>query len=134
MQLKYKNNINKIYKPKYENENGIIELIKGKIKIPEIYGAWSEISACLPHWSVYKLIKRKFNPDNYKGKWTKEEEQKLLYLYESEERKWELIGEELDKTAGNCRNEKLVYGKSVKKELKSCKGKRLRWVVRAKKN
>ena len=72
------------------DENGIIELIKGKIKIPEIYGAWSEISACLPYRSVdscYKLIKRKFNPDNYKGKWTKEEEQKLLDLYESEGRK-----------------------------------------------
>ena len=58
-------------------EEGIVKLVKGKIKNPEVYGAWSEICSCLPERSVdscYKLMKRKFNPDNYKGKWTKEEE------------------------------------------------------------
>ena len=64
-------------------EKGLIDLIHGKIKNPDIFGAWSVIASCLPKRTVdscYKLIKRKFNPDNYKGKWTPEEEKKLLEL------------------------------------------------------
>lgn len=63
------------------DEKGIINLIQGKIKNPEIFGAWSVIASCLPERTVhscYNLIKRRFNPDNYKGKWTPEEEKKLL--------------------------------------------------------
>ena len=47
-------------------EKGLIDLIHGKIKNPDIFGAWSVIASCLPKRTVdscYKLIKRKFNPD-----------------------------------------------------------------------
>lgn len=43
--------------------------------------AWLEIAKVLPERtvdSVYKFIKAKFNPDNYQGHWTKEEEANLI--------------------------------------------------------
>lgn len=39
--------------------------------------AWLEIAKALPNrtvQSVYKFVKSKWNPDNYKGHWTQEEE------------------------------------------------------------
>lgn len=44
---------------------------------------WSKISSVLPDRSVqacHNVIKRRFHPDNYKGRWTPEEEQTLITL------------------------------------------------------
>jgi hypothetical protein len=44
-------------------------------------GAWCKIAESLPNRSVqscHNFCRRKFNPNNYNGKWTEEEEQLLL--------------------------------------------------------
>jgi len=41
-------------------------------------GVWSKVSSILPNRTVkscHNVIKRKYHPDNYRGKWTKDEEQ-----------------------------------------------------------
>ena len=65
-------------------------------------------------------MKRKYHPGNYKGKWTPEEEKKLFELYETEGRKWEYIGEELGRTAENCRDKFKSMGEA--NYLKRIKG------------
>jgi len=47
----------------------------------EMKGAWCKIAESLPNRSVqscHNFCRRKFNPNNYNGKWTEEEEQLLL--------------------------------------------------------
>jgi hypothetical protein len=46
----------------------------------ELRGAWCKISESLPKRSVqscHNFCRRKFNPNNYGGKWSKEEEEFL---------------------------------------------------------
>lgn len=69
--------------------------------------AWKKIAECLPNRSVYslqKVARRKFNPNNYNGKWTKAQEDHFIALVEKHNRKWRIIGEELGRTAENCRD------------------------------
>lgn len=88
-----------ILKEKGLGHNGLLKLITQKVD-EETKGAWTTIAECLPDRAVqacYRQIRNKYHPDNYKGKWTPEEEQDLLKLVEEHGRKWELIGEKLGK-------------------------------------
>jgi hypothetical protein len=69
--------------------------------------AWVEISAVLPNRKVqscHAVCKRKFNPNNYKGKWTEEEIDFMTDYVESKGRLWEAIGKILGRTALNVRD------------------------------
>jgi len=54
---------------------------KSKSDMPtELFGAWPKIAECLPNRTVqscHNLCRRRFNPENYSGKWTSEEENLL---------------------------------------------------------
>jgi len=70
-------------------------------------GIWTEIAECLPNrsiLSIYNAAKRKFNPKNYRGKWSKMETDKLIELVSSEGHKWKKIGEILDRTPTNIKD------------------------------
>eukprot|EP00331_Platyophrya_macrostoma_P006989 CAMPEP_0176429484 /NCGR_PEP_ID=MMETSP0127-20121128/13735_1 /TAXON_ID=938130 /ORGANISM="Platyophrya macrostoma, Strain WH" /LENGTH=631 /DNA_ID=CAMNT_0017811291 /DNA_START=1 /DNA_END=1896 /DNA_ORIENTATION=+ len=86
--------------------NGLIKLVTQKAE-DDLRGAWTTIASCLPNRSVqscYRQIRNKYHPDNYKGKWTPEEEHDLKELVKENGRKWELIGEKLGRTALNVRD------------------------------
>ncbi len=67
----------------YENnlsEDALIDLITEKQKKGET-SAWTKIAECLPERSVqsiHNLCHRLYDPNNYKGAWSTEEEQTLL--------------------------------------------------------
>lgn len=66
-------------------EEGLIDLCsKAKEELsPELKGAWCKIAEALPQRTVqscHNFCRRKFNPNNYNGKWTKEEEEMLTDL------------------------------------------------------
>lgn len=93
-------------------EEGIIKLVSEKIP-PEYHGAWPIIAQALPERSVqscHNLLRRKFNPNNYKGRWTLEEETQLINLVESYGREWEKIGTVLCRTANNIRDKYKMLG------------------------
>lgn len=61
----------------------------------------------IAHRSVYacqKAAKRKFSSYNYKGKWTQEDEIRLVELVKLMNRRWTQIAEELNRTPENCRD------------------------------
>ncbi|CAD8166813.1 unnamed protein product [Paramecium pentaurelia] len=69
--------------------------------------AWLQIAKVLPERSVdsvYKFIKARFNPDNYQGHWTKEEEQHLLQLINQFGRNYTQISKILNRTPQNIRD------------------------------
>jgi len=69
--------------------------------------AWVEIAAVLPNRKVqscHAVCKRKFNPNNYKGKWTEDEIDFMTEYVESKGRQWEAIGKMLGRTALNVRD------------------------------
>ncbi len=60
----------------------------------ELFGAWPKISECLPNRTVqscHNLCRRRFNPDNYSGKWTQDEENILKKLIEKHGTFWKEI-------------------------------------------
>ena len=66
-------------------EEGLIMLCsKSNEELPkDLKGAWTKIAECLQNRSVqscHNFCRRKFNPNNYNGKWTEDEEQELLRL------------------------------------------------------
>ena len=68
---------------------------------------WTKIAECLPGRSVQSIhnyCHRTFHPYNYKGFWTKKEEEDLLTLVKEHGKKWELIGKELQRTATNVKD------------------------------
>ncbi|KRX03138.1 Homeodomain protein [Pseudocohnilembus persalinus] len=70
-------------------------------------GTWTQIASVLPDRSVqscHNVIRRQYNQNNYKGKWSEEEVEELIDLVELHGRKWEKIGELIGRTAGNCRD------------------------------
>lgn len=70
-------------------------------------GLWTQIAECLPHRSVQcvqNFCRRRFSPRNYKGAWTEEEENQLGELVEELGRKWQEIGEKLERTPLNVRD------------------------------
>jgi transposase-like protein len=57
--------------------------------------------------SVYacqKAAKRKFSSNNYKGKWTEEEEIVLVEMVKEHGQTWSIISKELERTPENCRD------------------------------
>jgi len=66
----------------------------------DVRGAWTKIAECLPDRSVascHQLIRTRFHPGNYKGAWTKEEEEQLIALQKEKGNKWQEIANELGK-------------------------------------
>ena len=48
--------------------------------------AWCKIAECLPNrtvQSIHNVCKRRFNPDNYSGEWTQQEQQALVELVQT---------------------------------------------------
>ncbi|PSC75744.1 DNA-binding REB1 [Micractinium conductrix] len=83
-------------------------------------GLWSKIAAALPHRtvkSVWAAGTRMFHEGNYQGKWTAEEDERLLALVEERGRKWTEIGGAVGRMAEACRDRWLVIrlGESRKK-------------------
>ena len=69
--------------------------------------AWVEISAVLPNRKVqscHAVCKRKFNPNNYRGRWAEEEVDFLIDYVETKGREWEAIGKLLGRTSLNVRD------------------------------
>lgn len=69
--------------------------------------AWVEIAEVLPNRKVqacHYVCKRKFNPNNYKGRWSQEEVDTLVEHVERDGREWEKIGKILGRTALNVRD------------------------------
>ena len=68
---------------------------------------WPKIAECLPGRSVQSIhnyCHRTFHPNNYKGFWTKKEEEDLISLVKEHGKKWELIGKTLQRTATNVKD------------------------------
>jgi hypothetical protein len=68
---------------------------------------WCKIAEDFPDrrvQDVQTMCKRRFNPNNYKGKWTEEEERQFVKLVESEGHAWRKIGDILGRTDTNCRD------------------------------
>lgn len=86
--------------------------------------AWVEIAQVLPDRKVQSCMavcRRKFNPNNYKGKWSQEEEDYLLEFVESKGRHWEEIAKELGRTALNVRDKYKELGEGNHKYLSRAK-------------
>ena len=74
-------------------EEFLVDLImKGKKEMTEeMKGAWCKVAECLPNrkvQSIHNLCKRKFNPNNYQGKWSQQEEKYLVKLIEERGHSW----------------------------------------------
>jgi hypothetical protein len=77
-------------------EDGLIGLCtKSKEEMTdEMKGAWCKIAESLQNRSVqscHNFCRRKFNPNNYNGKWTEEEEMLLLELVTEKGHQWKEI-------------------------------------------
>ena len=86
--------------------------------------AWVEIAQVLPDRKVQSCMavcRRKFNPNNYKGKWTQEEEDFLLEFVEQKGRHWEEIARELGRTALNVRDKFKELGEENHKYVNRAK-------------
>jgi hypothetical protein len=60
----------------------------------ELRGAWCLIAEALPNRSVqscHNFCRRKFNPNNYNGKWSPEEEEHLLELIKENGHQWKAV-------------------------------------------
>lgn len=67
-------------------------------------GFWNKIFRHLPQRkcsSVYKFVLRKYDVNNYKGRWTMQEEEELIKLVNIHGRKFKLIAKELNRTPKN---------------------------------
>jgi len=93
-------------------------------------GAWLKIAAPLPHRAVKAVVDHariRFNPRNYKGTWTTEEQTKLFELVEKYGKKWSKIGSKLKRLPMACRdkyrkvNRSRKTGEWSKKEIKEFK-------------
>lgn len=65
----------------------------------ELKGAWCKIAEALPKRSVqscHNFCRRKFNPNNYNGKWSKEEEEFLLDQVKENGHTWKEIAKALN--------------------------------------
>jgi len=68
---------------------------------------WCKIAEDFPDrrvQDVQAMCKRRFNPNNYKGRWSEEEENQLKNLVKTEGHSWSKIGSLLGRTDINCRD------------------------------
>jgi hypothetical protein len=68
---------------------------------------WTKIAELIPNRtvnSIHSFCHRKFNPFNYKGKWTKKNEEKLLQLVWEKGKKWTEMAKIFERTPINCRD------------------------------
>lgn len=88
------------------NEEQLVELITSSSS-EKYKNAWIEIAGVLPNRKVqscHAVCKRKFNPNNYRGRWSDEEVDFLLDYVENKGRDWEKIGKLIGRTALNVRD------------------------------
>lgn len=86
--------------------------------------AWVEIASVLPNRKVqscHAVCKRKFNPFNYRGRWSDEEIDYLLEYVENKGREWETIGKLLGRTALNVRDKFKELGEGNHEKRIKCK-------------
>ncbi|KAL4471624.1 hypothetical protein ABPG74_008517 [Tetrahymena malaccensis] len=101
-------------------ESGLIKLVSEKAT-KETLGAWTQIAEVLPYRSVqscHNFCRRRFNPNNYGGKWTPEETSQLLALVREHGRKWKLIGQQLGRTETNVRDKYKSLGEDNAEQRK----------------
>lgn len=55
-------------------------------------------------YACQKAAKRKFSTNNYRGKWSEDDEVLLIELVRSMGKTWTKISEELNRTPENCRD------------------------------
>lgn len=90
---------------------------KSKSDLPkELYGAWPKIAEVLPDRTVqscHNVCRRRFNPSNYSGPWTKEEEDILKRLVSKHGNAWQAVASQFNqlvsdpartRTAGNVKD------------------------------
>lgn len=85
---------------------GLVQLCSSKTE-GDVKGAWGEIARELPHRSLqacHNLIRRKFNPYNYKGAWTEDEEEELIDCVNKYGKEWKSIAGMLGRTPTNIRD------------------------------
>lgn len=75
---------------------GITEMCSKPSKelTPDYKKAWCKISECLPNrtvQSIHNFCRRRFNPDNYSGKWSEDEETALLDLVKQLGNQWKSV-------------------------------------------
>ena len=94
---------------------------KSKSDLPaELFGAWPKIAECLPQRSVqscHNLCRRRFNPENYGGKWAPEEESQLLALVDKHGKTWKDIANQLNEMGGDTKKRTAMNVKDKYKQL-----------------
>ncbi|KAG0248247.1 RNA polymerase I enhancer binding protein [Mortierella polycephala] len=86
----------------FENGNG-----RGRFEKNDLKALWVEIAARLqnrPLLNIYLHVRRMFHPQNNVGAWSKDDDQKLVMLYEKHKGQWTTIGMELGRMADSCRD------------------------------
>ena len=70
-------------------------------------GVWTKLAEFFPSrsvQSVHNAVKRHFNPNNYKGQWTIDEERQLIEFVKANGQKWKELGELLQRTSSNVKD------------------------------
>ncbi|KAL4511856.1 hypothetical protein ABPG72_012701 [Tetrahymena utriculariae] len=101
-------------------ESGLLKLVSEKAT-KETLGAWTQIAEVLPYRTVqscHNFCRRRFNPNNYGGKWTPQETNQLLALVKEHGRKWKLIGQQLGRTETNVRDKYKSIGEENAEQRK----------------
>ncbi|KAF9288326.1 RNA polymerase I enhancer binding protein [Mortierella alpina] len=86
----------------FENGNG-----RGRFEKNDLKALWVEIAVRLqtrPLLNIYLHVRRMFHPQNNIGQWTKEDDEKLVALYQKHKGQWTVIGQELGRMADSCRD------------------------------
>lgn len=98
-------------------EEGLVTLCsKSKEDMSEeLKGAWCKIAESLQSRSVqscHNFCRRKFNPNNYNGKWSEEEEQKLSELVKDLGHSWKSIALSLNSEFERDEDQELRFGRT----------------------
>ncbi|KAK9448368.1 uncharacterized protein V1518DRAFT_418781 [Limtongia smithiae] len=75
---------------------------------------WDSVANALPHRtraSVYKHVRRKYNPYVLRGRWTSREDEELRQLFEIHGAQWKVIGRAIDRMPEDCRDRYRNYVK-----------------------
>ena len=88
---------------------------RSKHELPqELNGAWPKIAESLQNRSVqscHNLCRRKFNPSNYAGAWTKDEEEILQGLVRIHGRSWKIVALKMAESGARGRTAENVKDK-----------------------